>query len=469
MLISEMPHNVCVCKYHANFDFLTQSLSSTVQEFPSTGKDLLSLVCCNIQNEKCMTGNCSECHNEVNVLVDEDDMNKCLVYKQWEEVDGFLKVVEMNSSVEDALKELNNQLTFYKVHCFVKIVQSSYFEEVKNTIVHSEIILQVDFAENYSAISQDEIQSAHWTHQQITIFTCCAWLRENVTRPFVVISDELNHDKFAVWAFLKAVMTSLKTEFPELEKVKILSDGCAAQFKSKYNLSNLCCLKSDFGVTGEWNFFATSHGKGAVDGIGGTVKSKVWTVVKSRKVVINSAGDFYQYARDITGIKSLFVSSQEVSLHKPMLTSRWERSISIEGIQSKHHFKILDDNYLLIGRTAKSALQKVAVIAYYASENVTNSQSLKKSDDLVVGDFVLVSLAIASSSKKQSNGSKLYYATVLAVDHKNEELILKYMHATGSYWIWPEKDDVSCESYSVIVKKVSPPSLLSNRGYHYTF
>ena len=35
-------------------------------------------------------------------------------------------------------------------------------------------------------------------------------------------------------------------------------------------------------------FFATSHGKGAVDAVGGKVKHSVWLPVKSRKHVVNN-------------------------------------------------------------------------------------------------------------------------------------------------------------------------------------
>ena len=35
---------------------------------------------------------------------------------------------------------------------------------------------------------------------------------------------------------------------------------------------NLCYHKTDFGFQAEWHFYATSHGKGPCDGIGGTVK-----------------------------------------------------------------------------------------------------------------------------------------------------------------------------------------------------
>ena len=41
-----------------------------------------------------------------------------------------------------------------------------------------------------------------------------------------------------------------------------------------------------------WNVFATLHGKGSIDGIGGSVKHYVWTAVKTRKVIVNDAPSF---------------------------------------------------------------------------------------------------------------------------------------------------------------------------------
>ena len=50
------------------------------------------------------------------------------------------------------------------------------------------------------------------------------------------------------------------------------SDGCAGQYKNCKNFVNLCLHEQDFDITAEWHFFATSHGKGPCDGLGGTVK-----------------------------------------------------------------------------------------------------------------------------------------------------------------------------------------------------
>lgn len=94
-------------------------------------------------------------------------------------------------------------------------------------------------------------------------------------------------------AFWKSVITSLKAAFLTLETVKLFSDGSVAEFKNKFTFSNLCYFKNYIGEMGEWSLFATSHRKGIVDGIGGMLKFKVWTIVKSRKLVVNSAIFFF--------------------------------------------------------------------------------------------------------------------------------------------------------------------------------
>ena len=60
-LATEIPHNVCVCKYHANFDYLIETINRKDSSFPSKHCDLLSLICCSLEEESCMTGNCTQC------------------------------------------------------------------------------------------------------------------------------------------------------------------------------------------------------------------------------------------------------------------------------------------------------------------------------------------------------------------------------------------------------------------------
>ena len=61
-------------------------------------------------------------------------------------------------------------------------------------------------------------------------------------------------------------------------------DGAESQFKNRYTLSNIiwpeklnCHLRSI-----DWSFFGTAHGKGSVDGVGGTMKRAVWRRILNR-------------------------------------------------------------------------------------------------------------------------------------------------------------------------------------------
>ena len=47
-----------------------------------------------------------------------------------------------------------------------------------------------------------------------------------------------------------------------------------------------------------WNYFATSHGKGPVDGMGGALKRTVWNKVCQRKAIVTNADSFVNAASE---------------------------------------------------------------------------------------------------------------------------------------------------------------------------
>ena len=89
---------------------------------------------------------------------------------------------------------------------------------------------------------------------------------------FVVISECLHHNTIAVYLFQKNLIAFLKKQCSTITKIIYFSDGAASQYKNRKNFLNLCNHQADFGIEAEWHFSATSHGKSACDGLGGTVK-----------------------------------------------------------------------------------------------------------------------------------------------------------------------------------------------------
>ena len=141
-----------------------------------------------------------------------------------------------------------------------------------------EFLITADFSENYSFVLQDAAQGYHWNNSQAILHPFVAYCLDSgevCHLIYVAISDCLHHDTIAVHLFQKSFIGFLKDLLPArlyLKNTIYSSDGAASQYKNRKNFLNLCNHKDDFGVEAEWHFSATSHGKGACDGLGGTVK-----------------------------------------------------------------------------------------------------------------------------------------------------------------------------------------------------
>ncbi|XP_063219709.1 uncharacterized protein LOC134529494 [Bacillus rossius redtenbacheri] len=300
--IKDTPHNVCVCIKHSNFRFLAEAISPFCIGYQGnslTPTSLIQIMCCNTHEERCMTNKCSVCHYDVKSLLEpHSDFSREVKWNKWIKTEGQLVVEKVSSSLQNLVTQLNTYIPNFKKHVFVKCEQARYFEDKKNNLRKGEAVMQVDFAENYSIISQDEVQSAHWQHSQVTIFTCCLWF-EDMAFSYVVVSDDVSHSKQSAWTFIKTIISHFQQN-PNVSlcDLIIFSDNCSSQFKSKYTVFNMCFLADDLNVkTVEWNFFAAGHGKGAVDTIGGQVKRMVWTTVKARRTTVNNAGEFFNVAQ----------------------------------------------------------------------------------------------------------------------------------------------------------------------------
>ena len=143
------------------------------------------------------------------------------------------------------------------------------------------VVLQVDLSENATLLQQDEIQSAHLTHKQVTIFTSHTWIDKNVKKGSAIVSDYPNHTKESMYSFRSFLFSKLSEKYKSIKVINVLSDGAASQFKQHYLFSNIHEWKNEFSMKLIWNFFAISHGKGAVVGIGCTVKRSFWRAVRA--------------------------------------------------------------------------------------------------------------------------------------------------------------------------------------------
>jgi hypothetical protein len=149
-------------------------------------------------------------------------------------------------------------------------------QHMKANASPSNVVIQIDFAENYSCEYQDEATAAHWLKSQVSLFTACIWQAPQAPQSYVIASDNLQHEKTTVVANL---VTLLKNGLPPnglRDRVTIFSDGPASQFKNRFVYAIMQNIRKYFGIRQLlWSFFAASHGKGPVDGVGGHAKRQV--------------------------------------------------------------------------------------------------------------------------------------------------------------------------------------------------
>ncbi|CAF1352818.1 unnamed protein product, partial [Didymodactylos carnosus] len=116
---------------------------------------------------------------------------------------------------------------------------------------------------------------------------------------FTLPSNDVSHDKFVVNSAIEIILNELKTHVPNLKQIDFFSDGAVSQFKQRFMFHNLIQIAHEYKIALSWNFFATSHGKGVVDGLCGTVKRLVWSTALAGDN-FKSAEDFVKLAQQKT-------------------------------------------------------------------------------------------------------------------------------------------------------------------------
>ena len=180
------------------------------------------------------------------------------------------------STIEEFIVKIVDDVCEVYPHHFIAKAQANHLKMAKENLSENELIILLDFTENYSFVVQDAVQGFHWENSQATLHPFVAYFRSSngdlKHTSICFISDSLKHDQTAVHCFVAKVIPLMKQKVNNIKIIHYYSDGAPSQYKNYKSLVNLCHHKLDHGIDAVWNFFATSHGKSACDGIGGTVK-----------------------------------------------------------------------------------------------------------------------------------------------------------------------------------------------------
>ena len=164
-------HSVCVCVIHQNFKFLVEKIPG-VKHYT----EIIQLLVCEESSAACMLRKCDRCpgkdavEHRLSTLFEESefDTDDQVTYSQWTTVDRS-NIVTHSSTVGELIDLITKQVEELTTHQYIKDQQSIYLKNLKANLPPNEIIVQMDFAENYAFIVQDASQSFHWNNLQATL------------------------------------------------------------------------------------------------------------------------------------------------------------------------------------------------------------------------------------------------------------------------------------------------------------
>jgi hypothetical protein len=116
----------------------------------------------------------------------------------------------------------------------------------------------------------------------------------------------------------------------------VFSDGAGSQFKNRYIYHFLPVLRGLFKIKEvSWNFFASAHGKGPVDGVGGTLKRMAASAITRRTATVANAAEFQRAVQSCDGVRTLLVNDTRTFLNMD-LADRLKEAPAVKGIQQDH-------------------------------------------------------------------------------------------------------------------------------------
>lgn len=443
-------HSVCVCTTHQNVKLMIENskLGVITDGQLKTYKYCLPKLLCNPPSVDCNMNDCAQCPGESeirNILEKafEDNLVDKITFRQWISVDRCnLETIEKSSA--EFIDLLCEKLQVLVQHDFIAKQQVLFMNQLKENLKVSEFLVTLDFSENYSMVVQDEAQSYHWAGGHATVHPFVIYYKKNAKvahTNFVIISDCLEHNTVAVYTFQKKLIEFLTTKFETVpKKLYYFSDGCAAQYKNKKNFSNLCHHLEDFNIEAEWHFFATAHGKGPCDGLGGTVKRLAAKASLQRpyEAQILSAVQLYEWAqKNISGIHFTYTTQEDHIESEIFLTERFKQSVTMKGTQKCHTF-------------IPESVTKLTVKYFSEASTYFNVVVSRSADKLT--------LANCTGYVTVAYDKRWWLAYVMERNEDLDEVKVTFLHPCGPSpsFCYPRKPDVLWVSITDVLRLVCP-------------
>ncbi len=335
--------DTCLCKKCENAQFMCKSLrKENVINDQNIDRLMENELCCSPATEVCLARECNLCGHKTIEILEFDGSIKCY-FEQWirkKEVgrDNVERTHSVKERIKCSVREMavaffENVLPEYMQHKRNDLHQKAALRTLKKELTETDLLLHIDFAENYACKYGQEIQEIHFggNRPQISIHTGVLYT-SSMKQAFSTVTQDLNHGPVAIVQHLQLI---LRPCFKKIENLHFFSDAPATQYRNRH-MFYLMIKKiiPSFKVlkTFAWHYSEAGHGKGAPDGVGATLKRTCDRVVGHNRDIAN----FDQFLQCVTErVKRIKIISLPSVVDK---TIEEEVQISSKAVKGKQSF-----------------------------------------------------------------------------------------------------------------------------------
>lgn len=471
-LTSCITRDTCLCTKH-------QNISLTLKAARKHNVDTT------INPEKML-----ERKDEIMKSVENDVKDDTIVVGQWKRVTvetkgqkkSVMKIVDEQMTKAEFVGHIKTQVAAFEEHSDRIKTQYKEMKCLKENLPENHCIVHMDFAENYSCKSVQEIQSAYWNQTSVTLHPIVIYYKvpgstEMLHKSIVVISDEMGHNSASVLTFMDTLIPEIKQLNSATTCIHYWTDSPTSQYRNKVIFHTVANHNSLFGLEATWNYWEAGHGKGPCDGLGGTVKRMADDAVKSGKVAIQDTSDFYAWTQSphctMKSVKFIFVSTercQEKAIEIGKLKLK-----PISGTMKIHAVKGKGNSNIAVRNT--SCYCEICIVSSSSTcstwrnetveprSEILSSAKSPEDNDTPQSEAIICDSINADTNIYIEEGDYVaaiylrnwYIGKITDVDKEDKTVEISFLERKKKSFQWPCRPDVIWVQHSDIICKISPP------------
>lgn len=477
-LVNFASRSVCLCAKHQNMSFKLKSL-----------KNMNVCTCTSPDAFVDIYKNSPEQLHEMLEKIE----NQKVKFQQWKRVKlqngkERMRIIDVEIPKESFKYTMLKEFSDFVSH--VKRVTAQYkgVKAMKENLPKDHVLIQMDFSENFSCQTLEEIQSAYWNAQMVTLHPTIVYFHGGNDhlehKSLVFVSEVLHHNASMVAAIISKTVTCVKKIKPEAKFVHFWTDSPSSQYRNRSIFDLLCNFERLYEMKATWHYFECGHGKSACDGVGGTAKRNADMAVKQSKAVIQDANDFFAWAvSSQSEIEYHLITPEEYELYDREIQRRKSEIKPVKGTMLLHAVASEENGNALLVRETTCACD----VCF--GESGFNGESLCKWERVVLKHIEPksqhVSEAVSDNRVKEVEhpkgkeqikendfvvavyDGKRYIGQVIEVDSDDDSVHINFMTKSGKTagrFKWPANVDKIWVNREQILRKIDAPAPTGKGG-----